>query len=112
MAYDEALARRIREALRGKAGISERKMFGGVAFLLRGHMFVGITGDSLMGRVGPDEYERALAMKHVREMDFTGKPMRGYVFVNSDGLKDADALKFWMEKCVSFASTLPPKEKK
>ena len=112
MAYDENLARRIRGALPRKAGISERKMFGGIAFLLRGHMFIGITNDSLMARVGPAEYDGALAMEHVREMDFTGKPMRGYVFVSSKGLKDAAALKFWVEQCISFASTLPPKKKK
>jgi TfoX/Sxy family transcriptional regulator of competence genes len=112
MAYDEALAQRIRDALRGKRGISEKKMFGGIAFLLHGHMFVGIADDALMARVGPAEYERALTMKHVREMDFTGNPMRGYVFVGSRGLKDEDALKSWLQKCVSFVSTLPPKAPK
>ena len=112
MAYDEALAQRIREALRGKPGISEKKMFGGIAFLLRGHMFVGIADDSLMARVGPSEYERALTMKHVREMDFTGKPMRGYVFVGSQGLKDEEALTSWLQKCATFVSTLPPKAPK
>jgi len=109
MAYDEALAQRIRDALRRKAGISEKKMFGGIAFLLHGYMFVGISGKSLMARIGPAEYDRALTMKHVREMDFTGKPMRGYVFVDSKGVKDQEALKVWLQKCTSFVSTLPPK---
>ena len=112
MAYDENLARRIREALRGKAGLTEKKMFGGIAFLLRGHMFVGITGESLMARVGPEEYKGALARKHVREMDFTGKPLRGYVFVDSKGLTDKNALKAWVQQCAAFASTFPPKKKK
>jgi len=112
MAYDEALARRLREALRGRPGVSEKKMFGGIAFLLRGHMFVGISGDSLMARVGPGEYDRALAMNHVREMDFTGKPMRGYVFVGPKGLKGEQVLEFWLERCASFVSTLPRKARK
>lgn len=112
MAYDEALAQRVREALRRKPGISEKKMFGGIAFLLHGHMFVGISDHSLMARVGPTEYDRALAMKHVREMDFTGKPMRGYVFIDSKGVKDEKALKFWLQKCASFVSALPPKAAK
>jgi hypothetical protein len=112
MAYDEALAQRIRAALRSKPGVSEKKMFGGIAFLLRGHMFVGISDDSLMARVGPTEYDRALAMKHVREMDFTGKPMRGYVFVSSKGLNDEHALKFWLGRCASFVNTLPRKVRK
>ena len=109
MAYDEALAKRIREALRRKQGISEKKMFGGIAFLLHGHMFVGISDKSLMARIGLAEYDRALTMKHVREMDFTGKPMRGYVFVDSNGVKDKEALKLWLRKCASFVGTLPPK---
>ena len=112
MAYDEALAQRIREALRRKPGISEKKMFGGIAFLMHGHMFVGISDKSLMARVGPTEYDRALTMKHVREMDFTGKPMRGYVFVDSNGVKDEDTLKLWLKKCASFVRTLPPKAAK
>ncbi len=112
MAYDEALARRIREALRQEAGVSEKKMFGGIAFLLHGHMFAGISKDSLMARVGPGEYDHALTMKHVREMDFTGKPMRGYVFVDREGVKDEEALKSWLEKCASFARTLAPKPAK
>ena len=112
MAYDEALAQRMRKALRGKPGISEKKMFGGVAFLLRGHMFAGISGNSLMARVGPKEYEQALGTKHVREMDFTGRPMRGYVFVDAKGVADEEALKSWLGRCAAFAKTLPPKAPK
>ncbi|WP_369959963.1 TfoX/Sxy family protein [Pseudomonas benzenivorans] len=91
MAYDEGLAERLREALQGQADITERKMFGGMAFMVRGHMCVGILGDVLMARVGPGAYEQALALPHVRPMDFTGRPMRGYVFVDPPGIaEDAD----------------------
>lgn len=107
MAYDEALAQRVRETLRGKRGVTERKMFGGIAFMLRGHMCVGISEGSLMARVGPRNYERALAMDGVREMDFTGKPMRGYVFVGPKSLRSAADLRRWVELCADFAATLP-----
>lgn len=112
MAYDEALAQRIREALRDNAGITEKKMFGGIAFLLHGHMFVGISDFSLMARIGPTEYDRALAMKHVRKMEFTGKPMRGYVFVGPSGLRSKEELKYWLQRCATFVCTLPPKAQK
>ena len=112
MAYDEALAQRVRETLRNKRGITERKMFGGVAFMLRGHMFVGISEGSLMARIGPQNYDRALGMAGAREMDFTGKPMRGYVFVGPEGLKSPAALKRWVQLCADFAATLPPKDTK
>ncbi len=79
MAFDEGLAQRIRELVQVRRGITERKMFGGLAFMSHGHMFVGVLGDTLMARVGSAEYAGALAQRHVREMDFTGKPMKGYV---------------------------------
>jgi TfoX N-terminal domain len=76
MAYDEKLAQRIREALAGSAAITEKKMFGGIAFLHRGLMFVGVSDSSLMARVGKANHADSLSRKHVREMDFTGKPMQ------------------------------------
>jgi len=109
VAYDEALAERIRKALRNKRGITERKMFGGIAFMLRGHMFVGILNDSLMARVGPQNYEDALAKDGVRKMDFTGKPMRGYVFVGPQALRSDADLKRWSDLCADFVTTLPAK---
>jgi len=109
MAYDETLARRVRQSLRNKRDVTERNMFGGVAFMLRGHMFVGISGKDLMARVGPGNYESALAKKGAREMDFTGKPMRGYVFVGPDALKSAADLKRWVGLCAEFVATLPAK---
>ena len=112
MAYDEALARRVRDSLRGKRGITERSMFGGVAFMLNRHMFVGISNDSLMARVGPDHYDSALAKKGARVMDFTGKPMRGYVFVDAAGLKAPADLRRWVKLCADFVATLPAKPAK
>jgi TfoX/Sxy family transcriptional regulator of competence genes len=109
MAYDIDLAERLQKVLLDVPGISEKKMFGGLAFLSEGHMFVGITGDTLMARVGPANYEDALAQAHVRVMDFTGKPMRGYVFVDADGLQNDSELHAWVRRCLDFVNTLPPK---
>ncbi|MGR8981779.1 MAG: TfoX/Sxy family protein [Gammaproteobacteria bacterium] len=112
MPYDEGLAERVREALGPQQDVSEKKMFGGLAFLSRGYMFVGIVGDNLMARVGPDDYEQALARAYVREMDFTGKPMKGYVFVASPGLEDDSELYDWVRRCHRFVQSLPPKNAK
>ncbi|MBI4290618.1 MAG: TfoX/Sxy family protein [Betaproteobacteria bacterium] len=112
MAYDEGLAERLREVLQSQRGISERKMFGGLAFMNRGYMFVGIVGDVLMARVGPEYYREALSRPYVREMDFTGKPMKGYVFVDPPGFElDAD-LSDWALRCHGFIQTLPAKKAK
>lgn len=112
MAYNPVLAHRIREALAAQRNITEREMFGGVAFLSRGYMFVGIIGSTLMARVGPAYYVQALKRKHVRVMDFTGKPMQGYVFVDPPGIQRASDLKGWVLRCHSFVQTLPAKKKK
>jgi TfoX/Sxy family transcriptional regulator of competence genes len=114
MAYDEGLAERIREILQAdpdEAGpdVTERKMFGGLAFLSRGYMFVGIVQDRLMARVGPAVYESARALPHVREMDFTGKPMTGYVYVDPTGFAEDADLETWVRRCQRFVKTLPPK---
>jgi len=109
MAFDEGLAERVRELLRNHRNVTERKMFGGLAFMLEGHMFVGILGDSLMARVGPEHYAGALRHKHVREMDFTGKPMKGYAYVAPEGLESDAALQDWVGRCTGFVRTLPPK---
>lgn len=110
MVYSEALAERVREHLvpRGDA-VVEIKMFGGLCFTLHGNMCVGIVGDDLMVRVGPDAYAEALERPHVREMDFTGKPMRGMVYVDPRGIAAEDDLEAWVRRGVSFASSLPPK---
>lgn len=106
MAYDEGLAERIREILEGRSRITEKKMFGGVAFLLGGKMFCGLAKNQLMLRVGPDAYDEALAKPHVRPMDFTGRPLRGYVYVAPAGYKTERALREWVERATAFVATL------
>lgn len=110
MAFDEKLAARLRKLFTGNLDIREIKMFGGLCFTCRGHMFVGVVGDELMARVGPDIYPNALQQKHVREMDFTGKPMKGYIYVARGGLIKAESLEHWCELCLKFIDTLPPKK--
>ncbi len=111
MAYDETLAARIRVAMADRPGVTERKMFGGIAFMLDDHMAVGVVGGELMARVGPDALARALAMPDARPMDFTGRPMRGYVFVGSAGVADDSALRGWIEMAADFVRALPPKKR-
>ncbi len=95
MAYDEKLADRIREVLERRRGISEKKMFGGLSFLVNGHMACGIIGDELMVRVGPEAYDAALKKAGAREMDFTGRPMKGMVYVRPSGFRSTPSLKAW-----------------
>jgi TfoX/Sxy family transcriptional regulator of competence genes len=109
MAYDEGLAERLRELCSENPGITEKKMFGGLCLLARGHMFVGIVGETLMARVGPDAYEKALRRPHARPMDFTGRPMKGYVFVDPPGFEEDRDLKRWVEESLKFVKTLPDK---
>jgi len=109
MAYDEGVAERVREIVQSRTGIAEKKMFGGLAFMANGHMFVGVLGSTLMARVGPEGYPAALSKPHVREMDFTGRPMKGYVFVEDEGLASDDALAGWVNQCLEFVASLPPK---
>ena len=109
MAYDETLAQRIREALAGREGLTEKKMFGGMAFMLRGNMCCGIVRDQLMVRVGPEGHQEALARPHARPMDFTGRPMKGMVYVGPEGTKSDAGLAAWLRLGVEFAATLPPK---
>jgi TfoX/Sxy family transcriptional regulator of competence genes len=106
MAYDEILADRIRRAVRPRADVTEKKMFGGLAFLLHGRMFCGILKRDLMVRVGPDGYKAALAEAHVRPMDFTGRPMNGYVFVGPGGSRTEKAIKKWVDRATAFVATL------
>jgi TfoX/Sxy family transcriptional regulator of competence genes len=108
MAYDERLADRVRDVLDTEDGVTERKMFGGLAFMVRGHMACGIVGDDLMLRLGAEPAQRALERPHVRPMDFTGKPMKGMVYVAPGGLEGA-ALRRWVKRALEFVGTLPPK---
>lgn len=112
MAYDEAFANRIRNALAADPALTEKKMFGGLAFLYRGLMFVGVSGSKLMARVGKENYQNSLSQKHVREMDFTGKPMQGYVYVEPLGIESDEQVNFWLQRCKQFVSTLPAKAAK
>lgn len=108
--YSEDVADAVRHAL-NEAGVSadERKMFGGLAFMVRGHMTVGVLGDELMVRVGRDAYPDALAQPHAREMDLTGRPMTGLVCVGEPGLRDERRLREWIDRGLASTSTLPAK---
>lgn len=109
MAYDEALADRVRDALAPRADVTERKMFGGIAFMLGGNMAVGVIGDDLMVRLEPSDADKALAEPHARPMDFTGRPMKGMVFVDPGGTEADVDLAAWIEAGADFAASLPPK---
>ena len=109
MAYDEGVAQRIREALSENKKISEKKMFGGIAFMLSGNMCVGVVKDQLMLRVGPDQYEECLTMKHVKKMDFTGKAMKGFIYLQPQGFAEDHELAMWLDKALSFVGCLPEK---
>jgi len=109
MAFDESLAQRIRDALARKQGVEEKKMFGGVGFLLNGNMLVGVWKNSLVVRIGPEVYEDVLLEPHVTEFDITGRPMKGWVLVEQEGVEDDEQLKHWLQQAVKFVSTLPAK---
>jgi TfoX/Sxy family transcriptional regulator of competence genes len=109
MAYDEGLAERISALVGDRADLSERKMFGGLAYMLGGNMAFGIIGDELMVRVGPDAWEECAALPHAREMDFTGRSMKGMVYVDVDGISEDDDLSAWLDRGAAFAGSLPPK---
>lgn len=105
----ERLAARVREALGPRPDLVERRMFGGIAFMIRGHMSVGVARGELMVRTGPEGFDDALAQAHARPMDFTGRPMRGFVFVEPAGIESDRALASWVRRGVAFAESLPPK---
>ena len=111
MAYDESLADRIRHALGRKKGIEEKKMFGGLCFLLNGHMLVGVLKISLIARVGPEQGDDALLEPHVKKMDITGKPMKGWIMIEPEGVAEEAAVKEWVQRAVKFVGKLPAKEK-
>jgi hypothetical protein len=108
MAYDEALADRIRDRLREAVGVAEKKMFGGLAFLTHGNMTVGVHGDDLIVRIDPDGTEAALAEPGVRPFDITGRPMRGWILVAGEALDDG-ALDRWIGQAGAYVAALPPK---
>jgi len=107
--FDQNVADRVRRFLRSKDEATERKMFGGVAFMVRGNMLCAVGKKHLMVRVGLSEYEAALRVPHAHAMRFTGKPMRGYITVDPAGYETSDGLGFWLQKALTFVRTLPPK---
>ena len=109
MAYDEELAQRVRRLLAPVDNIHERKMFGGLAFMVNGNMCCGIEGENLVVRTAPDAYDDALARPHARVFDMTGRPMRGFVYVEREGLAEEGTLSDWVNTGVAFAASLPPK---
>jgi len=109
MAFDEALAERVRTVLGDAPDVSERRMFGGIAFMVAGNMACGVIGDDLMVRVGRDAWAECLGLPHAREMDFTGRTMRGMVTVDGAGLDEDEVLAGWVERGSAFAGSLPPK---
>ena len=112
VAYDDELANRIRQVFGARREITERKMFGGLAFLLRGRMCCGVVGSDLMVRVLDDEFEAILRERHVRPMDFTGKPLRGFVYVSPPGFRTTAALRTWLsrgERVAREKAAFPPK---
>lgn len=107
MAYDEALARRLDELLADRTDVSERKMFGGLALMVNGNMAVGVVGENLMVRVGRDAYEDALDLPDTQPMDFTGRPMKGFLLVHPAGVESDESLCAWATRGVAFALSLP-----
>ena len=109
MAYSEGLADDIRAHLGDTENLSERKMFGGIAFMVDGNMAVGVSREELMVRIGKDAHEEAVARPGARTFDLSAKPMQGWVLVAAEGLSTDAALAAWIDQGVAFARTLPPK---
>jgi TfoX/Sxy family transcriptional regulator of competence genes len=109
MPYSKSLAARVRYLLDQRRGVTEKRMFGGVAFLHFGNMLVGVWQDSLIARVGPQAADEALEHPHVRPFDVTGRPMRGWLMVDPDGIDSDQQLATWIERAFEFVVTLPPK---
>ncbi len=116
MAYDETLAERIRADLRGRKGLKdkrtleEKKMFGGLAFMLKGHMCCGISKENLMVRVLPEKYQVLLEKPHAGVMDFTGRPLKGFLYVRREGYGSDEQLSFWLDRALEYADSVPPKK--
>ncbi len=109
MAFDATLAARVRDVLSDEFDVVEKKMFGGLAFMIRGNMTVGITAEGLMVRVGKENNDEFLALPHTRPMDLTGKSMKGFLYVDEQGIATDDDLRAWVERCLACTATLPAK---
>ncbi|MGB5287742.1 MAG: TfoX/Sxy family protein [Ignavibacteriaceae bacterium] len=112
MAYDEILANRIRQILTPKRKVEEKKMMGGLTFMVNDKMCVGILEDNLMARIDPDIYETVLKKKGCREMDFTGRPMKGFVFIDPDGTKKKKDLDYWLRLALEYNKKAKPSKRK
>lgn len=109
MSYDESIADRVRTVLAGREDVIE--MFGGLAFMVRGNMCCGVLGSDLVVRVGPESYRAALRQPHTREMDFTGRSLKGLVYVGEHGIDSDPNLRRWVERGLEFAESLPPRQR-
>jgi TfoX/Sxy family transcriptional regulator of competence genes len=114
MAYNEDLGNRIREALAQRSDVTEQKMFGGLAFMISGNMCVGVSGPDgrMLVRVGKEAHDEAMAQPYASVMDFTNKPMKGFIYVEAAGVESDADLKAWVKRGLAFVETLPPKQKK
>ncbi len=109
MPYDEGLAERIRDIFDGDEDVTEKKMFGGLAFMINGNMCCGVSKEDLMLRLGAEEAKKALKDPNARDMDFTGKPLKGFVYVNAEGYAEDEDLEAWVGRAAKFARSLPAK---
>ncbi|MFQ5630691.1 MAG: TfoX/Sxy family protein [bacterium] len=109
LAFDVGLAERLREIFQDQPNVREKKMFGGLAFMVNGNMCCGIVSETLMLRVGAEQYDEALARPHARKMAFTGKPMKGMIYVDPDGFAEDADLQDWVQRGLNFVQALPPK---
>ncbi len=112
MAFDEGLAERIRGVFQGRLDVAEKKMFGGLCFMVQDHMCCGIVEDRMMLRVGPEQYEACLSETHAHVMDFTGKPLKGMIYVDAAGIEQDGDLRGWISRALAFVESLPPKKPK
>ncbi len=106
MAYDEGLAQRIRETLEGRHSLAEKRMFGGIGFMLQGNVCCGVIKDDLIVRIDPNDYEAALAKAHTRPFDFTGRPMKGWAFIAPPGYQSDEALEDWVDRDVRLRAVV------
>jgi TfoX/Sxy family transcriptional regulator of competence genes len=109
MAYNEELAKRIRVMLKTESDVMEKKLFGGIGFLVNGNMACGVNKQDLILRLSESDFESAMRQPHIRIFDMTGRPMKGWVMISAEGCKSDKALRSWIEKGIEFAKSLPPK---
>ncbi len=110
MAYDEELASRIRVALAHREAVTEKKMFGGLTFMVADRMCCGVLQDNLVLRVSSQDHDEALSHPHARPMDFTGQPMRGFVYISPEGYQQEEDLQMWLARALAYVDTAPPKK--